>query len=183
MVGRIVDSYTNIMTVKLFARGAEERSAVRDAIAAQTMAFLHSLRLITTVNALLQILNSTYLVSTAAIAGFLWAQGQMTPGAIAAGLALALRLSTMSGWVMQVVRSVFENIGIIQESMETIARPHGILDAPGATELGVTRGAVRFEGVSFHYGRDEGVIEELDLVIGAGEKVGLVGTSGAGKTT
>jgi ATP-binding cassette subfamily B multidrug efflux pump len=183
MIGRIVDSYTNIMTVKLFARGAEERSAVRDAIAAQTRAYLHSLRLITTVNAALQILNSTYLVTTAAIAGWLWAHGQMTPGAIAAGLALALRLSTMSGWVMQVVRSVFENIGIIQESMETIARPHGILDAPGATELTVTRGEVRFERVSFHYGRDEGVIEGLDLAIRAGEKVGLVGTSGAGKTT
>src|SRR5919112_3264937 len=135
LIGRIVDSYTNILTVKLFARAAEERSAVRDAIAAHTRAYLHSLRLITTVNAVLQILNSAYLVSTAAIAGWLWARGQMTPGAIAAGLALALRLSTMSGWVMQVVRSVFENIGIIQESMETISRPHGILDRPGARDL------------------------------------------------
>jgi ATP-binding cassette subfamily B multidrug efflux pump len=183
LIGRIVDSYTNILTVKLFARSAEERSAVRDAIAAHTRAYLHSLRLITIVNALLQILNGTYLVSTAAIAGWLWAQGQMTPGAIAAGLALALRLSTMSGWVMQVVRSVFENIGIIQESMETIARPHGIVDSPGAKELQVTRGEVRFEKATFHYGREEGVIERLDFAIGAGEKVGLVGTSGAGKTT
>jgi ATP-binding cassette subfamily B multidrug efflux pump len=183
LVGRIVDSYTNILTVKLFARGAEERSAVREAIAAHTRAFLHSLRLITGVNAVLQILNSTYLVLTAAIAGWLWAEGQMTPGAIAAGLALALRLSTMSGWVMQVVRGVFENIGIIQESMETISRPHGILDAPDAKELQVARGEVRFENISFHYGRDGGLIERLSFTIKPGEKVGLVGTSGAGKTT
>ncbi|HEY8384147.1 MAG TPA: ABC transporter ATP-binding protein [Microvirga sp.] len=183
LVGRIVDSYTNILTVKLFARGAEERSAVREAVAAHTKAFLHSLRLITGVNAVLQILNSTYLVLTAGIAGWLWAQGEMTPGAIAAGLALALRLSTMSGWVMQVVRGVFENIGIIQESMETIARPHAILDAPAARELRVSKGEVRFEKVSFHYGREEGVIERLDFTIRGGEKMGLVGTSGAGKTT
>jgi ATP-binding cassette subfamily B multidrug efflux pump len=89
----------------------------------------------------------------------------------------------MSGWVMQVVRGVFENIGIIQESMETIARPHGILDLPGATELRVEKGEVRFENVSFHYGRDAGVIEGLNFIIRPGEKVGLVGTSGAGKTT
>jgi ATP-binding cassette, subfamily B, multidrug efflux pump len=183
LVGRIVDSYTNILTVKLFARSAEERSAVHDAVAAHTRAYLDSLRLITGVNAVLQILNSAYLVATASIAGWLWANGQMTPGAIAAGLALALRLSTMSGWVMQVVRSVFENIGIIQESMETIARPHAILDRPGAPELTVTRGEVRFENVAFHYGRDEGLIERLNFVIRPGEKVGLVGSSGAGKTT
>ncbi len=145
LVGRIVDSYTNILTVKLFARGAEERSAVRDAIAAHTRAYLNSLRLITGVNAVLQILNSAYLVATAALAGWLWAHGQMTPGAIAAGLALALRISTMSGWVMQVVRGVFENIGVVQESMETIARPHGILDAPGRAgpHRDARRGALR----------------------------------------
>src|SRR6185295_15887787 len=103
MVGRVVDSYTNIMTVKLFARGDEERSAVRTAIDAQTGAYVNSLRLITGVNAILQTMNSVYLVVTAAIAGWLWSQGGMTPGAVAAGLALALRLSTMSGWVMQTV--------------------------------------------------------------------------------
>jgi ATP-binding cassette subfamily B multidrug efflux pump len=183
MVGRIVDSYTNIMTVKLFARGEEERSGVRDTVAMQTRAFLDSLRLITGVNAILQTMNSVYLVATAAIAGWLWAQGAMTPGTVAAGLALALRLSTMSGWVMQTVRGVFENIGVVQESMETIARPHAIVDVPDATPLRVTRGAIRFEGVTFHYGREEGVIDDLDLTIAPGEKVGIVGASGAGKTT
>jgi ATP-binding cassette subfamily B multidrug efflux pump len=183
MIGRIVDSYTNIMTVKLFARGDAERSAVRGAIAAQTGAYLNSLRLITGVNAILQTMNSVYLVATAAIAGWLWSQGGMSPGAVAAGLALALRLSTMSGWVMQTVRSVFENIGVIQESMETVARPHAIVDAPDARPLRVTRGAIRFERVTFHYGREDGVIDDLDLAIAPGEKVGIVGASGAGKTT
>jgi ATP-binding cassette, subfamily B, multidrug efflux pump len=183
MVGRIVDSYTNIMTVKLFARGEEERSAVRAAIATHTEAFLHSLRLITGVNGLLQTMNSLYLVVTAALCGWIWAQGEMTPGAVAAGLALALRLSTMSGWVMQTVRGVFENLGVVQESMETIARPHAIVDAPDAKPLRVTRGAIRFERVTFHYGRDDGVFEDLDLAIAPGEKVGVVGASGAGKTT
>jgi ATP-binding cassette subfamily B multidrug efflux pump len=183
MIGRIVDSYTNILTVKLFARGAEERSTVRDAVAAQTQSYLHSLRLITATNCILQILNSIYLVSTAAIALWLWSRGAMSAGAIAAGLALALRLSTMSGWVMQVVRSVFENIGIIQESMETIARPHAVVDAPHARDLAVTRGEVRFDQVSFRYGREESLFDRFDLTIAAGEKVGLVGASGAGKTT
>jgi ATP-binding cassette subfamily B multidrug efflux pump len=169
--------------VKLFARGDEERSAVRDSIATHTDAFLHSLRLITGVNAILQTMNSAYLVATAAIAAWLWANGDMTPGAVAAGLALALRLSTMSGWVMQTVRGVFENIGVIQESMDTIAKPHAIVDAADAKPLRVTRGAIRFDGVTFHYGREEGVIESLDLAIHPGEKVGIVGASGAGKTT
>jgi ATP-binding cassette subfamily B multidrug efflux pump len=183
MIGRIVDSYTNIMTVKLFARGEAERSAVRAAVAAHTRAFLHSLRLITGVNGLLQTMNSLYLVVTASLCGWIWAQGEMTPGAVAAGLALALRLSTMSGWVMQTVRGVFENIGVVQESMETIARPHAIVDAPDARPLRVTRGAIRFERVTFHYGREDGVIEDLDFSIDPGEKVGIVGASGAGKTT
>jgi ATP-binding cassette subfamily B multidrug efflux pump len=107
----------------------------------------------------------------------------MTSGEAATGLSLVMRILAMSGWVMQTVRGVFENVGVVQESMETIARPHGIVDAPGSPRLQVTRGEVRFENVSFHYGREEGVIEGLDLTIRAGEKVGLVGASGAGKTT
>jgi len=183
LVGRIVDSYTNILTVKLFARSEAERSAVKEAVAAHTRAFLNSLRLVTGVNAALQVMNSTYLVATAALFGWMWSLGEATPGAVAAGLALALRISTMSGWVMQTVRGVFENVGVIQESMETIARPLGIVDAPGARELEVTDGAIRFDGVTFHYGRDEGVFQDLSLVIRPEEKVGLIGASGAGKST
>jgi ATP-binding cassette, subfamily B, multidrug efflux pump len=183
LVGRVVDSYTNILTVKLFARGAEERSAVRDALAAHTGAFLNSFRLITGVTGLLAIMNSALLVAVGWLSVVLWTRGLMTSGEAATGLSLVMRVLAMSGWVMQTVRGVFENIGVVQESMETIARPHGIVDVPAAPRLEVTRGEVRFEKVSFHYGREDGVIEGFDLTIRAGEKVGLVGTSGAGKTT
>src|SRR3954468_5928786 len=108
---------------------------------------------------------------------------RMTSGQAATGLALVMRIVAMSGWVMQTVRGVFENVGVIQESMETIARPHAIVDAPGAEALAVSRGEVRFENVSFHYGREDGIIDDLSFVIRPGEKVGLVGASGAGKTT
>ena len=182
-VGRIVDSYTNVLTVKLFAQAEEERSAVRSALERWTQAFLHSFRLITNVTGLLSIMNSLLLVSTGALSVALWMRGVMTSGEAAAGLALVMRILAMSGWVMQTVRGVFENVGVVQESMETIARPHAIVDAPGAPPLRVTRGAVRFENVSFHYGREEGVLDNLDLAIAPGEKVGLVGPSGAGKST
>lgn len=179
----MVDSYTNILTVKLFARRAEERSAVRDSIAAHTQAFLNSFRLITGVGVVLTVMNSVLLVATGALSIALWMRGLMTSGEAATGISLVMRILAMSGWVMQSVRGVFENIGVVQESMQTIARPHGIVDVPRATQLQVPRGEVRFEGVSFHYGREDGVIEDLDLTIRPGEKVGLVGTSGAGKTT
>jgi ATP-binding cassette subfamily B multidrug efflux pump len=183
LVGRVVDSYTNILTVKLFARGAEERSAVHDALSAHTRAFLNSFRLITGVGGILALMNSALLVATGTLSVILWTRGLMTSGEAATGLALVMRILAMSGWVMQTVRGVFENIGVVQESMDTIARPHGILDAPAAPVLKVPQGEVRFEAVSFHYGREDGVIEDLDLTIRPGEKVGLVGTSGAGKTT
>jgi len=183
LVGRVVDSYTNILTVKLFARSEEERSAVSESLAANTNAFLASMRLNTGVGGILAVMNSALLVATGGLSIILWRQGLMTNGETATGLSLVMRILAMSGWVMHTVRDVFENIGVVQESMETIARPHGLVDAPAAPRLEVTRGEVRFEDVSFHYGREEGVIEGLSLTIRAGEKVGLVGTSGAGKTT
>ncbi|MCG7391904.1 ABC transporter ATP-binding protein/permease [Microvirga sp. ACRRW] len=183
LVGRVVDSYTNILTVKLFARSDEERSAVREAVGANTDAFLRSLRLNTTVAGILSFMNSLLLASTGALSVMLWSRGAMTSGEAAAGLALVMRILAMSGWVMHTVRDVFENIGTVQESMQTIARPHGLVDVSEAPRLKVARGEIRFESVSFHYGKEEGVIEGLDLTIRAGEKVGLVGTSGAGKTT
>jgi ATP-binding cassette subfamily B multidrug efflux pump len=183
LVGRIVDSYTNILTVKLFARAREERSAVREALAAHTRAFLASFRLITSTTGLLTVMNSMLLVSTGGLSIYLWTRGLMTSGETATGLALVMRILAMSGWVMQTVRGVFENVGVVQESMQTIARPHEIVDAPAAPRLEVARGEVRFENVSFHYGREDGIIEDFSLTIRAGEKVGLVGASGAGKTT
>lgn len=183
LVGRVVDSYTNILTVKLFARAAEERTAVSESLAANTSAFLDSMRLNTGVGGILAFMNSALLVATGGLSIMLWQRGLMTSGETATGLSLVMRILAMSGWVMHTVRDVFENIGVVQESMETIARPHGLVDVPAAPRLEVTQGEVRFENVSFHYGRDEGVIEGLNLTIRAGEKVGLVGSSGAGKTT
>ncbi|MFL5317456.1 MAG: ABC transporter ATP-binding protein [Microvirga sp.] len=182
-VGRIVDSYTNILTVKLFARAEEERSAVRRALEAWTRSFLDLFRLITRVDATLSVMNSVLIATTGGLCAYLWTHGAMTSGQAATGLALVMRIVAMSGWVMQTVRGVFENVGVIQESMETIARPHAIVDAPGAQALAVPRGEVRFENVSFHYGREDGIIDDLSFVIRPGEKVGLVGASGAGKTT
>src|SRR5215210_3844780 len=182
-VGRIVDSYTNILTVKLFARAEEERSAVRRALEAWTRSFLDLFRLITTTDGLLSVMNSMLIATTGGLCAYLWTHGAMTSGQAATGLALVMRIVAMSGWVMQTVRGVFENVGVIQESMETIARPHAIVDAPGAKPLEVPRGEVRFENVSFHYGREDGIIDDLSFTIRPGEKVGLVGASGAGKTT
>ena len=183
MVGRVVDSYTNILTVKLFARADDERSSVRDALQRWMGTFLDLMRLITGVTAILSVMNSLLLASTAALSLGLWQRGLMTSGEAAAGLALVMRILAMSGWVMQTVRGVFENVGVIQESMATIARPHAIVDRPDARPLVVERGEIRFENVAFHYGRDSGVLDDLSLVIRPGEKVGLVGPSGAGKTT
>ena len=182
-VGRIVDSYTNVLTVKLFARGNEERSAVRASMQHWMDTFLDTLRLITGVTGVLAVMNSALLFATASLSLVLWSRGVMTSGDAAAGLALVMRILAMSGWVMQTIRGVYENVGVIQESMATIARPHALLDRPDAAELAVTAGAIRFDRVTFHYGRDSGVMDDLSLSIRPGEKVGLVGPSGAGKTT
>jgi ATP-binding cassette subfamily B multidrug efflux pump len=184
LIGRIVDSYTNILTVKLFARDREERAAVRDAVDIHTGAYLHQFRLVTLTTSLLGLLNSTLLLATGAACLILWRDGGMTTGEASAGLALVLRLIAMSGWVMQTVRGVFENVGVIQESMQTMARPHALVDVPGARDLTVAGGEIRFENIGFHYGRgDATVIEDFSLTIRQGEKVGLVGVSGAGKST
>ncbi|MER2193844.1 ABC transporter ATP-binding protein [Methylobacterium brachiatum] len=184
LIGRIVDSYTNILTVKLFARDREERATVRDAVEVHTDAYLYQFRLVTLTTSLLGLLNSTLLIATGAACLILWRDGGMTTGEASAGLALILRLLAMSGWVMQTVRGVFENVGVIQESMQTMARPHALVDAPEARDLVVRGGEIRFENVGFHYGRgDATVIEDFSLTIRPGEKVGLVGVSGAGKST
>ncbi|MGL4496817.1 MAG: ABC transporter transmembrane domain-containing protein, partial [Beijerinckiaceae bacterium] len=183
VTGRVTDAYTNIMTVKLFARGETERNAVASALDVWNRSFFDLTRLITGASAVLQLINSLLIVVSSGMCLYFWAHGAMTPGGVAAAIAIALRLVQMSGWVMNLIRGIFENIGAVQESMETIAKPHGVVDGPGATPLAVTRGEIRFEHVRFHYGKGSGVFDDLNLTIRPGEKVGLIGPSGAGKST
>jgi ATP-binding cassette subfamily B multidrug efflux pump len=189
VMGRVVDSYTNILTVKLFARSKDEDNYVREVIDEHTGAIQAHMRLITTFMTTLSALNAMLLVSTAAIGITLWGQGQIDAGAVATALPLAWTIANVAGWVSWEVTGIFENIGVVQEGMETIAVPHGMDDAPAARELVVKAapagGEVRFEHLTFTFGRTDGkkVLDDLNLVIRPGERVGLIGRSGAGKST
>lgn len=181
--GRIVDSYTNILTVKLFARSRDEDAYVREAMDDHGEAFRLAQRLTTLFTLCLTTTNAALVVSTASIAIWLWLEGLVSPGAIAMALPLTWQIVNIAGWVAQNVTGIFENIGIVQEGTQSIAVPHSLIDAPGAKPLEVTQGEIRFDDVSFGYGREAGVLHDLDLVIKPGERVGLVGPSGAGKST
>lgn len=183
MTGRIVDSYTNILTVKLFARSREEDLYVRDSVDSHTHKFQGQLRLVTRMVFLLATMNAALIVGTAGPAIFLALQGRISVGTVAMILPLTWQLVAMSGWVAFQVTAIFENVGVVQEGAGTIARPLEHLDRPDAKALAVDRGEIRFENVSFAYGGRTGVINDLSLVIRPGEKIGLVGRSGAGKST
>jgi ATP-binding cassette subfamily B multidrug efflux pump len=185
VMGRVVDSYTNILTVKLFARARDEDAYVREVIDEHTDAIRAHMRLITRFMTTLSVLNALLLVGTGAIGITLWAQGTVDAGTVATALPLAWTLANVAGWVSWEVTSIFENIGVVQEGMETIAVPHAMVDAPGAQELSVPKGGIRFEHLTYTYGRSDGkrVLDDFDLHIQPGERVGLVGRSGAGKST
>ncbi len=183
LTGRIVDSYTNIATVKLFAHTEREDDYARTALSQHLDAYQASLRNLTTMELVIYVLNGILMVSATALALWLWAAGSVSIGEVAIVTGLILRLVAMSGWIFWVVSGVFENLGTVEEGMETIARPVTVMDKPGAPALIVSKGAIRFENVGFHYGREGGVIDNLTLAIEPGQKVGLVGRSGAGKST
>jgi ATP-binding cassette subfamily B multidrug efflux pump len=183
LTGRIVDSYTNILTVKLFARAREEDAYVRDAVDTHTGMFYRSLRLNTLFSLCLSSLNAMLVTGTAGIAIFLWTRGKVEVGTVAMALPLAWQIVSVAGWVAYQITTIFENIGVVQEGMMTIARPIALTDRPDAATLAVTRGEIRFEDVRFGYGREAGVIEGLTLTVRPGEKIGLIGRSGAGKST
>jgi ATP-binding cassette subfamily B multidrug efflux pump len=183
LTGRVVDSYTNILTVKLFARARDEDAFVRDAVDDHTKVFRAQQRTITRFSACLITMNATMVTATAAVAVWQWSAGRIEIGAVAMALPLAHQMAQMAGWVAQNVTQIFENVGVVQDAMRSIAVPRQMPDAPGAAELRVTRGAIRFDHLSFGYGTERGVLHDLSLDVGAGERVGLVGVSGAGKST
>ncbi|HWI35833.1 MAG TPA: ABC transporter ATP-binding protein [Burkholderiales bacterium] len=185
VMARVVDSYTNILTVKLFARLADEDAYVRESIDEHQAAMGRHMQLITRFHFSLTVMNALLVVSTATIGIWLWAHGQVGAGIVATALPLAWQVANQAGWVSWEVTGIFENIGVVQEGMQSIAVPHSGVDRKGARPLEVSAGEVRFENVTFGYGRKDAapVLNDLTLEIAPGERVGLVGRSGAGKST
>lgn len=183
LMGRIVDGYTNITTLKLFAHTDYEQQYAREAISEQTEKTQLASRVITSMDVVITTLNGLLVVTTTSLALWLWSNSLITVGAIALATGLAIRIVNMSGWIMWVVNGIFENIGMVQDGLQTIAQPVTVTDQPQAPALKVTRGAVRFDNVGFNYGKGRRVIDGLNLDIRPGEKIGLIGPSGAGKST
>lgn len=183
LMGRIVDGYTNIATLKLFAHTDYEQQYAREAITEQTEKTQLASRVITSMDVVITSLNGLLVVATTGLALWLWSQSLISVGAIALATGLVIRIVNMSGWIMWVVNGIFENIGMVQDGLQTIAQPVTVSDKPHAPALKVSRGAVRFDHVDFHYGKGGKVIDALNLDIRPGEKIGLIGPSGAGKST
>ncbi len=185
VMARIVDSYTNILTVKLFARLSDEDAYVREVIDEHQAAIGAHMRVISQFMFWLSAMNALLLTGTAAIGIWLWAQGTVGAGVVATALPLAWQIANVAGWVSWEVAGIFENVGVVQEGMQAIAVPRSGVDRPDARPLEVSRGEIRFEDVSFSYGRGDAwrVLSGLDFTIRPGERVGLVGRSGAGKST
>ncbi|MFZ1921560.1 MAG: ABC transporter ATP-binding protein [Xanthobacteraceae bacterium] len=183
LTGRIVDSYTNILTVKLFARARDEDEYVRDAVESYVGKFSSSQQLLTVFATLLDTLNALLIAASGALALVLWRYGALEVGAIAMVLPLSLQLTNMSRQIAMNITEIFEDLGVVQEGMLSIARPLQLPDKATAEPLRVRAGRIEFKNVNFGYGRDAGVLQKFNLTIAPGEKVGLVGRSGAGKST
>lgn len=183
MTGRVVDSYTNITTVKLFSHTQKEAEYARGSMESFLHTVYRQMRLVTGINVSVQIINYLLVFAIAAISIYLWSHHAITIGAITIAVSLSLRLNGMSQWIMWEISSLFENIGTVADGITTLSKPTEIQDIDNAKALEVSNGVIDFNHVSFHYGEHSGVIEQLDLKIKSGEKVGLVGRSGAGKST
>ena len=183
MTGRIVDSYTNIITLKLFSHSNRESAYIRDGMSEFLNTVHPQMRLVTKLNICLWALNMSLVFSTAALGIYLWLNGSITPGAIAIVMSLAIRLTSMSHWILWEISGLFENIGTVQDGINTLSVPSKVNDKPNAIALNVNCGDIIFDSVNFSYNTNEAVFENLDLQIPAGEKVGIVGRSGAGKSS
>ncbi len=183
LMGRIVDGYTNIATLKLFAHTNFEQHYAKEAIEEQTVKAQMAGRVVTSMDVAITTMNGLLIVGTTALALWLWTQSLISVGAIALATGLVIRIVNMSGWIMWVVTGIFENIGMVQDGLRTISQPVSVTDREQAKPLAVASGEVRFEHVDFHYGKKRGIIGDLNLTIKPGEKIGLIGPSGAGKST
>jgi ATP-binding cassette, subfamily B, multidrug efflux pump len=183
MTGRVVDSYTNIATVKLFSHAGREERYAREGMHGFLLSVYDMFRQVTVFQALVYLNNCVVVFAIAALGIHLWLSDAASIGAVAVSVGLALRLNGMSQWIMWEVSALFEHIGVVHDGMAMMAKPHAVTDATLAQPLPCGAGRVEFEGVRFHYGKASGVIEDLSLVIEPGRKLGVVGRSGAGKTT
>ena len=187
MTGRVTDAYTNIATVKLFSHTNREAGYVRSAMQDFMTTVYRQWRMITAFEVVNQILSVLLIASTAGVTLWLWTQGRIGVGAVAAATAMALRLNGISHWIMWEFAALFEHIGTVRDGMTILSKPHTVVDAADAKPLAVSRGEIHFDNMSFAYGAKDSanrnVIEKLNLTIHAGQKIGLVGRSGAGKST
>jgi len=187
MTGRIVDSYTNIATVKLFSHSAREEAFARDGMDGFLQTVYRQMRLVAVQDMTVNTLNALLTGAVTAIGLWLWLGGNLALGALAVAIPLALRLGNMSHWVMWEFAALFENIGTVRDGLSTLSQPRDVGDAPGAKPLALTRGEIRFDAVRFEYDATSdpapAVLDGLDLHLRPGEKLGLVGRSGAGKST
>ncbi|WP_170335747.1 ABC transporter ATP-binding protein [Ruegeria arenilitoris] len=183
VTGRVVDSYTNIHSVKMFAHADQELDYAREAIEATRRTFQVEMRIFTIMDAVLVTLNGLLIIGVVGWAIALWMQGSASVGVVAAATALTLRLNAMTGWIMWALTSFFRQLGVVAEGMETIAQPVDLLDVKGARPLQLSSGEIEIRDLSHHYGRETGGLDHINLTIQPGEKIGLIGRSGAGKST
>ena len=183
LTGKIVDAYTNIHSVKMFAHHERELDYAKDAIQHTRATFMREMRLFTIMDVILVFLNGLLIVGVVGWAILLWTQGAASVGVVAAATALTLRLNAMTGWIMWALTSFFQELGVVAEGMETIAQPITLVDSKDAKPLQITKGEIGVHDLTHHYGRDSGGLEAISVTIRPGEKVGLVGRSGAGKST
>ena len=183
MTGRITDAYTNISTVKLFSHAGREADYAQGAMTEFLGTVHKQMRLVSKLGAINHLLNMVLIITSGGFGLWLWTQGQMSVGGIAAIAAMCLRLNGISHWVMWELTTLYEQIGTVQDGINTLAMSHSIVDEPNAPPLQVNQGHVQFNQVNFAYPKQKQVLENFQLDIQSGEKVGLVGRSGAGKST
>ncbi len=181
--GRVVDSYTNIHSVKLFAHHDSELDYAKDAIEHTRRTFAAEMRIYTTMDIMLTALNGFLVVAVVGWGVLLWVQGSASVGIVAAATALTLRLNAMTGWIMWALTTFFRSLGVVSEGMETIAQPISLVDNPDAKNLELTDGKIEIQNLRHHYGRGSGGLQNVSLTVRPGEKIGLIGRSGAGKST